>query len=263
VTTPNPLQGKRVLVTRPVHQSQALIQRLQGLGAIPVALPLMTINAYSEASPAFQTAKQLIMDLDLFQHVIFISPNAAQLGGELIDQYWPQLPVRVQWLAIGQQTTSVLTDYGIEAYYSPNGFDSEALLASAALKNVAGEKVLICRGRGGREKLAHELSARGAMVSYAELYERGCPDYSSEVLRTTLYEPLPDLLLLTSSEALKNLLQLVDDVHRQNLLQIPLLVPSQRTAQEAVTAGFKSVITAAGADDLSMIEAAQQTMSEV
>lgn len=263
VTTPNPLQGKRVLVTRPIHQARALIEQLQARGATPVALPLMSITPLSETNPVFRAARQLIMDLDLFQHVIFISANAAQQAGELIDQYWPQLPIRVQWLAIGQQTAAVLAEYGIDAYHSPDGFDSEALLASPALQNVAGDKILICRGLGGREKLAQELSARGAMVSYAELYERGCPNYSSEKLHNTLYEALPDILMLTSSEALKNLLQLTDDKHRQAMLQIPLLVPSQRTAQEAVLAGFTTVITTAGADDLSMIEAAQQTMSEV
>ncbi|MFW1678072.1 uroporphyrinogen-III synthase [Pontibacter sp. JAM-7] len=263
MTTPKPLANCRVLVTRPAAQSGGLLKQLRSLGADAVSLPLINIRPLQDCAKDYLLAKQQIVDLDLYQHVIFVSSNAATLAGELIDQYWPQLPIRIQWLAIGKQTASRLADYGIQAFHSPIGYDSEALLASEALQQIEGDKILICRGRGGREKLAQELSARGALVSYAELYERCCPDYSQEQLAQSLYQQLPDTILLTSSDALKNLLELVDDGHRKAILQIPLLVPSKRTAQEACQAGFTTVISTAGADDQTMIRAVQQTLSEV
>ncbi|WP_286240431.1 uroporphyrinogen-III synthase [Neptuniibacter halophilus] len=252
------LANLRVLVTRPAHQAAALLQQLQALGASPVPCPLLEICPVSEADPDYHPLKQQIMDLDLYQHVIFISPNAARIGCDWIDQYWPQLPVGIQWLAIGRQSAEQLLNYGIAAYHSPLGYDSEALLASPALQQVAGERILIMRGQGGREKLASTLRARGAEVSYAELYRRQCPDYSAAELKQCLFSQPLDVILISSGEGLSNLLRITattPELSRDSLFNCHLVVPSERVQQDAKEAGFKRVTTASGPDDASMISA--------
>ena len=54
------------------------------------------------------------------------------------------------------------------------GYDSEHLLASPEFAHVQGQRILIVRGGGGRELLAEQLTARGAEVAYAEVYDRRC-----------------------------------------------------------------------------------------
>lgn len=256
---PTALQGKRVLVTRPAHQATPQINGLSALGAIPVVLPLLEIRPFSSPAVEFHHAKGRILDLDLYQHVIFISANAARFGAELIDDYWPQLPIKVNWLAIGRKTAAVLTDYGIDADSNPLGYDSEALLESPTLQQVRGQRVLIVRGQGGREKLAETLRERGAQVDYADLYQRVCPVYSDSDIEQTLHQQRPDVLLVTSGEGLENLLLLAPGSRQQfaltNLLNCPLIVPSERIAQQARLAGFTRITTAAGADDQAMINA--------
>ncbi len=251
------LEQLRVLVTRPEHQAENLIQLLQAEGAEPVPFPLLQIEPITETSSGFHILKQQIMDLDLFQHLIFVSPNAANFGCDWIDQYWPQLPVGIQWLAIGKKTAETLSNFGIDAYHSSLGYDSEALLESPALQNIAGEKVLIMRGEGGREKLAEELRARGAEVSYAELYRRSCPDHNNNDILQAL-QPSPDYIMISSGEGLNNLLNLAKQtiqLSADSLRQCHLVVPSERINKEARQAGFNKITTASGPDDQAMLKA--------
>ncbi|GGO87768.1 hypothetical protein GCM10011348_41710 [Marinobacterium nitratireducens] len=255
--TPEPnLAGQRVLVTRPRHQADGQARRLRELGAEPVLLPLLEIEPLTEADPAFADARRCILDLDLYRAVIFVSANAARLGAELIDDYWPQLPVGIDWLAIGASTAATLAGYGIQARHSPDGYDSEALLSSDALRQVAGERILIVRGDSGRDKLASDLSARGARVDYACLYRRAAPDPEPEVLESTIYGRPLSAILITSGESLDNLVRLLDGTDTASRLRDCLLVvPSQRIAQRAAGAGFKRTRLAGGPDDRSMIAA--------
>lgn len=259
---PDSLNNLRVLVTRPDHQSDQLKQQLRAQGAEPVPFPLLRIEPISETDAEYHPLKQKVLDLDLFQHVIFISPNAVRFGYDWIDQYWPQLPLGIQWLAIGKQSADLLSNYGIDAYHSPLGYDSEALLQSPALQTVSGDKVLIMRGQGGREKLADELRARGAEVSYAELYRRECPDYDIQETTDALFSQPLDAILISSGQGLENLLNIVtshaDKFSIDSLIKCHLVVPSMRIKQQAEQAGFMRVTTAAGPDNQSMINALMQ-----
>lgn len=256
------LNSLNVLVTRPQHQAENLLQSLRAQGAEPIAFPLLNIVPITEKDSGFHLLKQHILDLDLFQKIIFVSPNAVHIGYDWIDQYWPQLPTGIDWLAIGKQSAATLNNYGIDAYHSRLGYDSEALLSSNLLQNIADEKILIMRGEGGREKLAVELRARGAEVSYAELYRRERPEYSEEEIVKTLYAQPLDAILITSSEGLNNLMQIAGDQEKKfstdSLLNCHLVVPSERIKQDAELAGFTRITTAAGPDDQSMINALLQ-----
>lgn len=261
---PEPLQQIRVLVTRPEHQAQTLLDLLHQVGASPVALPLLQIRAVEEHDAGFHTLKQHFLDLDLYQHIIFISPNAARFGGDWIDQYWPQLPLKINWFAIGQTTAATLNNYGIDAYHNPLGYDSEALLSAPALQQISGDKVLIMRGFGGREKLADELRARGAQVSYAELYTRSCPDYLPADIHAAL-SPAPQAILISSGEGLENLQTLMHNagLSISSLKSSQIIVPSERIKAIAQAYGLEHVKTASGPDDQAMITALKQSITFV
>lgn len=256
------LNGLNVLVTRPQHQAGNLLQSLRAQGAEPIPFPLLSIVPIAEKDGGFHLLKQHILDLDLFQKVIFVSPNAVHIGYDWIDQYWPQLPTGIDWFAIGKQSSTTLNNYGIDAYHSPLGYDSEALLSCEMLHDIADEKILIMRGEGGREKLAIELRARGAEVSYAELYRRERPEYSEEEIANALYTQSLDAILISSGAGLHNLLQIANGQGKKfstdSLLHCHLVVPSERIKQDAELAGFTKIITAAGPDDQSMINALLQ-----
>ena len=102
----------------------------------------------------------------------------------LSQRQWPPhlLPA-----AIGQGTVRALAAHGVHGCIAPEQrFDSEALLALPELQaeRVAGQRVLILRGDGGRELLAETLSARGALVDLVSCYRRLPPSDGLQPLLT-------------------------------------------------------------------------------
>jgi uroporphyrinogen-III synthase len=261
-----PLTGQRVLITRPHHQSDALQQKLEAQGAACTQLPLLEIKPIQEQDVRYPLIKHQMMNLDLFNVVICISPNAARIALDWIDQYWPQLPIGIDWLAIGKSTQALLSNAGIVARCPPKGFDSEAMLELPDLTHLQGSKVLIIRGQGGRETLEEGLSDRGAHVEYANLYDRVCPDYDDSTVESRIYQTPPDSILITSGEALSNFVTVAQGSKNQftinPLLNTTLVVPSKRIAELAKQQGFKKIIVAQGPDDQAMTDALQYNDSE-
>ncbi|WP_210397164.1 uroporphyrinogen-III synthase [Motiliproteus sediminis] len=246
------LSGWRVLVTRPDHQAAPLCAKLTAAGATPVPFPTLKIVAIDEGSAEAQSVRQRFLDLDHYRFVICISANAARLAYDWIDRYWPQMPVGVDWLAVGEATARTLNELGLSATAAGRGMNSEALLELPELQQLEHCKILICRGQGGREHLRDTLVSRGAEVDYAELYRRALPAYSAEEIESRIYDSPPSAMVVSSGEALDNLNRLCD---LQRLLSVPVIVPSQRVADEARQLLFTRVITAANATDDAMLAA--------
>ena len=259
-TDPQSLRGLRVLVTRPEPQQQEMVAAIESRGGTAVSLPLLEIAAITDAR-AQQTLRQLVLDLDQYQLLIFISSNAVHHGCDLIEQYWPQFPVGVELFAVGPSTASALEQrLGLPVQHSPTGMDSEALLALPQLTGVAGHKIAIFRGEGGRELLASTLRQRGARVDYLEVYRRRSLGYSAQQLASIFSPSGVNVLTVTSGQSLTQLHELAAG-HRQQLSLLPLLVPSQRLAEQAVQLGFQNTHNAAGADTASMIATLQEIVA--
>ena len=251
-----PLAGQRVIVTRPEHQAEPLCRRLSELGADVCRWPLLQIEAIDTAEPGYQALKNIFLDLDNYHSVIFVSANAARFGHDWIDQYWPQLPLGINWLAVGSATAGELQRLGIDCQAAQGKMDSEALLALAQLQRVDGERVLICRGQGGRDKLAQTLIQRGARVELAELYRRRSPSYSAAEIESIIYKSSASAMLVSSGEALSNLISLNQSstASGNRLADTLLVVPSQRVAELAKQNNFNHIRVAANATDGAMID---------
>ncbi len=250
-------------MTRPGHQAAALSQRLAALGAEVVTLPLLEIAPTPVDSPVYQTLKNCFFNLDQYHSVIFVSANAARLGYDWIDSIWPQLPVRIHWLAVGSATQRTLIQLGVDAETGASSMDSEALLQHPQLHNLTGKRILICRGQGGRELLYEQLTARGAQVDYAELYSRERPVYSVRDIERLIYNQPLSVMLVSSGEALDNFANLlarpVCAAAGSSLKEVRLIVPSDRVAEAACRYGFRHCVVASNATDDAMIQAIRIT----
>lgn len=270
------LQGVCVLNTRPDAQAGKWREALQAAGAEVFRLPLMAIKPVTETA-ALQTIKDRVMSLAEYQHVIFVSQNAVSFGLEWVDEYWPQLPYRTKFYAVGSATAARLSDYGCQVIEPDNTMNSEALLALPSLQSLSHEKVMIFRGCGGRPLLAEQLRQRGAQVDYCELYHRVFPKAEAlELIKSSamdLGQIEGKVVALHSGEALHNWNQLVQDLaqtqeidnnHQQlpynldHLRDIPLVVPGQRVAQLAQQLGFTRIAMAENASDQAMVYSLQQ-----
>lgn len=239
--TEKPLAGLKIVVTRPREQAVRLTQDIERFGGRALLFPLLHI-----APAADQTALQeQLSRIAQFALAIFISPNAVQYGMAAIRSAGT-LPPGLRIATIGQGSAKTLREMGITDIIAPTeNFDSEGLLALPKLQNIAGWRVLIFRGDGGRELLGNTLKARGAIVEYATCYQRSKPQLDV----AALLNDAPDAITVTSSEALDHLGQMLDGKARAALRDIPLFVPHKRIAELAHRQGWQQVLLAGTGDD--------------
>ncbi|MBK9161029.1 MAG: uroporphyrinogen-III synthase [Nitrosomonadales bacterium] len=260
-----PLAGLRIVVTRPRDQAAQLARSIEQAGGIPVLFPLLEIGPASDP----QTLQEQIARLAQFDLAIFISPNAVHYGMEAILATLARavapsspssgggvggeggllaLPPALKIAAVGQGSAKALRELGIARVIAPvERFDSEGLLAVPELQDVAGWRVMVFRGDGGRELLGDTLRARGATVEYAACYRRSKSQQDATVLR----DSAPDAISVTSSEALEHLWKMLDGTAREGLRDVPLFVPHPRIAGLAQRQGWRQVrLTGPGDDGL-------------
>jgi uroporphyrinogen III methyltransferase/synthase len=237
-----PLQGRGIVVTRPAGQARHLQSLIEAAGGRPIPFPAIEIEEFPERA---------LPELESFDVAIFVSPTAAQCALKKRATWPAQLSVA----AIGKGTRRVLERHGIAEILAPDsGGDSEALLALPALQNVAGKRILIVRGEGGRELLGDKLAERGAQVEYAECYRRVLPRADPAELLSAWERGEVDAVTVSSGEGLENLLELLGEAGRQRLLDTPLFVSHPRIAEQAREAGMREVIVA-GLGDEEMLDA--------
>lgn len=237
------LAGLHILNTRPAHQSAELSAALRAAGAEVSELPLIAI-APRELSPA---QDRLLLALDRYDAVFFVSANAARLGLDAIANAWPQWPHQLPAYAVGERTARVLRAAGLRVHL-PTQADSESLLAMPALQKVRGQKFLLFRGEGGRDLLISSLQERGAQMDVLELYRRELPAAAQTQWQALATKP--EVVILTSPDAMQHWRQVAG---AEALLPLWLVVsPRMQAAAEATGA---RVLRAAGADVASVLAA--------
>lgn len=235
-----PLAGRVILVTRPAHQSVALAEGIRAAGGEALLFPALEIVPVDPRSLAPQLSR--LSDYDM---AIFISPNAARFGIAAIREV-AALPDEIDVFAVGPGTAKTLETLGLSDVTVPPGQDSEALLALPQLEQVAGTRIAMFRGVGGRPLLADTLRARGATVDYVECYRRRCPDADAGPLLQR-WSAL-SAVTIASAETLHNLVAMLGDGGTGRLRATPLFVPHAKIAEAARMSGMTEVIVTAGGD---------------
>ncbi len=240
-------------ITRPVGQARNLAKLLEEQGAKVVHLPLMQI----ETLPQDKKLKKKIKKINDYDMAFFISTNAAQIGMELIETYFPSLPKEIQYFAAGPTTARVLQGFGLEVAYPEKAMSTEALLILPEIRKILQDKnkkkkrAVIFRGSGGRELLANALRSKGVDVDYIELYKRVLPEYKESNLKDILKNKKPDGIIFSSAEAIYNFTVLFENIFSE-YKEIPIFVSSARLKEVSKKIGFKSISLLQAADDNSI-----------
>lgn len=242
-----------VLVTRPAGEAaDRLAAAVEDAGYRAVLQPLLELEPIAAPTAA---DTRLIGVLDSFQHVIFVSANAVRFGMLWLGARWPALPAGPQWYAVGAATGALLAEQGVPVHTPGQEMTSEGLLALPGLRDVAGTRVLIVKGAGGRETLATELAARGADVEVLACYRRAVPRLAEGALAALLEGEKVAVVLLSSGEGFENFQRLLSPSESSKFTGLRLIVPSDRVARMAREAGFDNIVIADNASDAAMCRA--------
>lgn len=227
----DPLRGRGILVTRPREQAAHLARLIEQAGGRPVLFPAIEI----EEVPA-PAALERLREFDL---AIFVSPTAVAKAMQHV-RAWPR---QLQAAAIGAGTGRELARHGVAKVISPtSGADSEALLAISEMQEIAGKRIVIFRGDGGRALLGDTLAQRGAQVEYAACYRRTHP---KSCVKTWNQDEI-DAVTVSSAQGLANLFDMLEPAFLQ---ATPLFVPHPRIAEEARARSVREVLVAGPSDE--------------
>jgi uroporphyrinogen-III synthase len=224
------LKDKGVVVTRPSALAQRLAQMIEAAGGRAFLFPAIEIEPLPLASCAGN-----------FDIAVFISPTAVREG----LKHLPVLPAQV--MALSRGTRRELERRGVpDAVAAEEGADSEALLALPQLQRVAGRRIAIVRGEGGRGLLGDTLRARGAEVVYVECYRRVRPRSDPAPLIAAWRAGKVHAVSVSSAQGLANLFGMLE---ADLLCSLPLFVPHARVAAEAQRLGARAAFIAGPGDD--------------
>ncbi len=237
-----------ILVTRSEPGATTLADALREAGYTAQRCPV--IDVVPVDAPALQ---HTVETLDRFEIAIFASGHAARFGLDRIDAVWPDRP-RLTWIAVGAATAAVLAQRGIAAL-TPVLESSEGVLALPQLNRIAGRRVLICAGHGGRSLLSDELRRRGAQVERAELYRRE-PVPLARAARCIASGGSIAAVVIASVDGARAFATVWHNVGGDHAVVV--IAPSARVAKELKRLKFECVTVARGASPPAVIAALGQ-----
>ena len=229
-----------VVLTRPEGDNSRLESTLAAQGYDTYIQPLLRIASLQESE--LPDAPDLTGD-DL---CIFISANAARMG--LPNLMGAMVEHGIVSFAVGPRTASVLEVEGLPVIV-PEQMDSEGLLALPELSDVQGRRAIIVKGEGGREVLARELEAKGALVEEYICYRREAALVDSDTFCASLLDYKQIIFQANSGQTLAALTTVLEQCKGASLLQHCVIVPSQRVADDARHLGWQRVVVADNASD--------------
>ncbi len=197
------LFGKRVLITRAGHQSDAFARALLERGAEPICAPTIAIEPPRDA----RTADDALGELGSFAWIVFTSQNG-------VDAFFERLAARggdaraiagANVAAIGERTFERLERHGIRADLVPAAYVSEAVAAAVIERSRPGERMLLYRAAGARDALPRALTAAGRHVTDVAAYTTvvpRAPDFAAKVARA-------DVLTFTSASTVRGFVALL------------------------------------------------------
>ncbi len=231
--------ASRVIVTRPAHDADVWVARLQQGVIKAQALPLIEIALVSYPAD-IAALLQAWNTLNDYAACMFVSGNAVEhffgpfQGSKTafdpsiharaaINNIARDIPDHVRFMAPGPGTVAALRAAGVPASQidapPPDAaqFDSESLWQVIGQRDWRGARVLIVRGKGeasegstgtGRDWLAQQWRATGGTVDVVSSYERRAPQLSSEQMDMAKAASQDgSVWLFSSSEAVANLTQ--------------------------------------------------------
>lgn len=254
------LKNLHILITRPNPAGEELCELIRSHEGTALHFPTIAFTPPND----MQSFRETIQTIGEQDWLLFVSPQAVYASIPAIRQAWPNFPPQLSLAAIGGGTVKALQAAGYQSVTHPEvEWHSEGLLELPAFQSIAGKKIMLVRGEGGRDLLQQVFEERGARVSHLIAYQRVMPHLDvSQPVHYVKSNQL-DAIVCMSFEGVKNLKTLLGDDAWPDLQNVPLLVSSERVKELAQGLGFQTIWVANNASQQAVIDALAQRRDEL
>jgi uroporphyrinogen-III synthase len=240
-----PLAGRRILVTRTREQAEGLVDRLHGLGASVMVVPLIATEPIATPEEIVRTAREVGASASP-RWVAFTSATAVRL---VIGAAGAEAVTGTLVAAVGPATARALTDAEVTPDLVASERDGRGLAATMLARGMTGATVWFPAAEGASTALPDALTAGGATVIVQLIYRSVMPDVAPDRLGAALSTGV-DAITLTSGSTARNLAAALGEAQLPPGILVVCI--GEQTASEARAAGLTvgAVATEASADGL-------------
>ncbi len=202
-----PLSGKRIMVTRSRQQAQALIEKLEALGAEVLECPVIKTVPPDNVGPLDEAT----VEIRNYQWVVFTSANGVDAFFAAL--YDNGLDCRRLWsvniCAIGPATAERLKANGLVADLISEKFTAKSVADSFLQKgDIAGQNILLPQADIARQMLKELFEAMDANVTAVTAYQTVIDDSSQPTIIEALKMDNVNWITFTSPSTVQNFLEL-------------------------------------------------------
>ncbi|MFC7321051.1 uroporphyrinogen-III synthase [Halobacillus campisalis] len=226
------LEGKKVLVTRAIEQSEGLLLNLQESGAEVIHEPLIQFQFNENINN-----KSILTKLHDFSWVFLTSSNGVKFFFEWMKRNDLSPPSHWRWAVIGDKTRQTLREFGKHADFVPGQFEAEAMAEEYLSLYKHPGPTLFVRGNLSKDTLLKSFRAKGVLFETLTVYDTLLLKESNDILNhlNTL-----DALTFTSPSTIQAFIKVVEN-RKAEAFRIPCFCIGSTTANEACSEGFQQV----------------------
>lgn len=202
--TNQPLEGKKIVVTRAPEQARELQLALEKLGAEVLLLPTVGFAPPED----FRPLDAALARLHDFDWILFTSQNAVRYFSSRartlhLDLASPAIR-RPRVAAVGPATSLVASEEGFSVDFVPSNHTGEALAAELS-GAIHGGKILLPRSDRGGSRLPEALRQAGALLTQVVAYRTLAPESLAPGMLAQILSAEVDALIFSSPSAFHNL----------------------------------------------------------
>jgi len=205
-----PLEGKRVLITRPELQTEEFAELLRSKGATPVSFPLIKIVPTEDTKPM----EDALASLESYDWLFLTSANGVRTVAPylkpIITAAGGGMKLNLKVAAVGPRTAQVCRELGLQVDFIPKEYSVDAI-AREFPDDPKGKRMLLLRAKEANLTLPASLKESGAEVEEITIYRAEPVATDGDKLRALFTEDQVDIVTLMSSSTVRALAALLGD----------------------------------------------------
>jgi uroporphyrinogen-III synthase len=196
------LAGRRVLVTRALHQAGKLSEGLRALGAEPVEVPVLEIRP----PESFAALDAALKQIDSYDWLILTSANAVRAVAKRAAELRIALEqtARLKVAVVGEATAAAARKAGMHVQFVPEAYVAESLVAGlleGMQLQTIGVRILLARAAVARDVIPDALRGAGIAVEVVDAYRNVLPEVAPELLLKAVADRIDAATFTSSSSA--------------------------------------------------------------
>ncbi|WP_406944544.1 uroporphyrinogen-III synthase [Halobacillus sp. SY10] len=227
-----PLQGKRILVTRGQSQARSFIERIEAEGGVVYHTPLLSFQLNDSESH-----QEILKRLHDYSWVFITSANGVKFFFELLKKYKIEVPPSLKFAIIGSKTEKRLNDFGFKADFIPSKYHASSMGKEFFSSQPQPGNILYIRGNRSRDALPRMFNDKGVFFHSMTVYDTLLVEEKKPELLAWIQEREIDALTFTSPSTVRAFVSMVQNQGGE----IPCFCIGPTTAKEAKKCGFTNV----------------------